>query len=120
VVIRLIATASIALVTRRRLVIGATVDAADLVPPWLPRRAGVLVGGGTHGWMAFDCPCNRGHRLLINLTSTRRPAWRLTGTHRAPTLYPSVDVINDGHRCHFWIRQGRVEWADSPSPRQGS
>jgi len=116
-VLRLMAANLFAFASRRRLVIGATVAAADLVPQRLPRRVSVLVVGSSPSWAAFDCPCGQGHRLLINLAETRRPRWRLTGTRRAPTLYPSVDVVVDGRRCHFWIRQGHVEWAHPPRSR---
>lgn len=96
---------------RRRYRVVGSVDAADLVPDRLPRKAMVLVEN-SHGpaWVAFDCPCRRRHRLLLPLDERRRPHWRLTVACFA-SLYPSVDSHENGTRCHFVLRQGRVRWA---------
>lgn len=116
--VRLRITSLYAKATRRNLVIGQTVPAADLVPGNLPARAGVLVASnGRASWAAFTCPCGSGHQVMINLIAERLASWQLSGTRRAPTIHPSIDVAADGHRCHFWIRRGHVEWADPPRTR---
>ncbi|MFI1163317.1 DUF6527 family protein [Streptomyces sp. NPDC020801] len=83
---------------------------------------GILVQGSTGpAWAAFTCPCGTGHQVLLNLSPARRPRWQLSGSRSAPTLHPSVDVIDNGYRCHFWIRRGRLQWADPPrSPMRPS
>jgi hypothetical protein len=97
----------------RRWRIVAQVEEADLVPDRLPRRGAVLVGPpGAPKWLALDCPCGTGHRLLVNLDSRRRPTWRLVGA-RPLTIRPSLDVTRDGTRCHFTITCGTVRWAVS-------
>ncbi len=98
------------------MVVALGVEAADLIPDSLPPRAAMTVPqeGEDPRWIAFECPCESGHRLLINLSPRRRPHWRLSGDWNAPTLHPSVDVVTDGHRCHFWLRAGCFEWADPP------
>ena len=81
---------------------------ADLVPAKLPPRAIVLVGSDTQlKWIALDCPCGSG-RVLLN-ASQRRPRW--TVQTRAPaTIFPSIDLRHDGHRCHYLVRRGRIQW----------
>jgi hypothetical protein len=95
---------------RRRFFVACDVEEADLVPSRLPRRAAVVVRRlGVAKWIAFDCPCRRRHRLLVNLDPSRKPYWRLLPSKRL-SLAPSVDVIDEGKRCHFWIRNGRIGW----------
>lgn len=113
--IRLTAASLLARITRRDLRIARSVPAADLVPAELPPRVAVLVAGAAGpGWIAFACPCGTGHQAMVNLAASRRPRWTLTGPRRAPTLYPSLDLADGPHRCHFWIRGGRVRWAEPP------
>lgn len=100
---------------RRTLVLGPTLTAADLIPRRLPARVALLVRGQAGpAWTAFTCPCGTGHQVLLNLHPARRPRWQLSGSRTAPSLYPSIDVTDDGYRCHFWIRHGRLQWVGRP------
>lgn len=88
----------------------ATVEAADEVPERIPRNGAVLVASGDRlKWLAFDCPCRTGHRVLVNLDASRVPSWRVTN-HASLTLMPSVDWRGRDRRCHYLIRRGRVVW----------
>ena len=103
---------------RRRYAIVCTAPAADLIPIRLPRKGIALADGGSGpSWIAFDCPCRRHHRLLISLSDHIQPRWRLSGGPR-PSLHPSVDVVEDGRRCHFWLRNGKIEWAGTAHERR--
>jgi hypothetical protein len=97
---------------RRRYSIVAVVDAADEIPPRLPRRGIVVVrpDGVNATWAAFDCPCAGRDRILVSLDPNRRPRWQIEDG-RGPTLHPSVDVVIDGRRCHFSIINGAIVWA---------
>lgn len=87
------------------------VEAADEVPEHLPRRGAVLVGTRKHPkWIAFDCPCQRRHRVLLPLDPRQRPHWRLQAGSPL-TLFPSIDALNDRRRCHYFITNGRTVWA---------
>ena len=71
----------------------------------------IVVEGGTGpSWIAFDCPCELRHRLLVPVSKRMSPNWKLTGLKR-PSLYPSVDSIEQSRRCHFWLSEGKVRWA---------
>lgn len=93
----------------RRIRLVATATAADEVPVRLPKLGAVVVGeGARQQWLILDCPACRGrHRLMLNLASSRRPRWTVSGRRRI-TVSPSVDATPTEGRCHFWIRNGRV------------
>lgn len=97
---------------RRRL--GETVHALVSDAPDAP-KSGVLYVVGEDGkpWCAMlACPCGCGESIRLSLVERDRPRWALTidGTDR-PTLSPSVHRIV-GCRSHFFLRAGRIVWAD--------
>lgn len=80
----------------------------------VPGRLVVVRDGARSKWACLRCPGGCGERIQLSLHPTRRPRWsvRLDWLRR-PTVEPSVRQTN-ACRCHFWIRDGRVEWcADS-------
>jgi hypothetical protein len=90
----------------------ATVDDADLIPVRLPRKAAVLVGSPAHPkWIAFDCPCSSGHRIMLNLDASRYPRWSIS-VDGLLTIRPSIDFYHSDSRCHFFVRNGRLDWVD--------
>jgi hypothetical protein len=96
--------------SRRGFRVVAIVDAADEIPDDLPRMGAVLVGTTERPtWLAFDCPCRDHHRVMLNLDRNRRPTWAVIGT-KPLTVRPSIDEYRGAERCHYFIRQGRVQW----------
>ena len=94
----------------RRWRIVGNVAAGDEIPEALPYRGVVLVGTARHpAWAALDCPCGTNHRLLINLNSKRYPRWEIRSKARL-SLWPSIDAVGHGRRCHFVLNKGRVRW----------
>jgi hypothetical protein len=90
--------------------VGGTAEAGDLVPAFIPRHTAVLVGTPSRPrWLAFDCACGTGHRIMLNLDQTRRPMWELR-SHRPLTVKPSVDYFGPDRRCHYVIVKGRIQW----------
>lgn len=94
----------------RRWRIALKVDAGDKVPDSIPRNGTVLVeSGSSPTWLAFDCPCGRGHRIMLNLCRSRWPYW--TVKRRSPlTVEPSIDTVYAGIRCHFFLERGKIIW----------
>lgn len=90
-----------------------TVEAADEIPDRLPNKAIVMVvSAGRPKWLSFDCPCHTGHRILLNIDQGRRPAWSLSGYPRRPlSISPSIDYMDDQKRCHYFLRNGQIQWA---------
>jgi hypothetical protein len=87
------------------------VDAADEIPLNPAPREVVLVGAfGSEKWIAFACPCERGHRILLNLQQSAYPRWSVSGPDRRLSLFPSV-WVGSPWGCHFWLRRGRIRWA---------
>jgi len=94
----------------RRWSIAVRVEHGDEIPAQLPFRGAVLVvTAGQPKWMAFDCPCRRGHRVMLNLDPRRRPVWRVLSLSPL-TIDPSVDDPTMRGHCHFFLHRGRVIW----------
>lgn len=88
------------------------IDSADEIPERLPRNAAILVGSISRPkWIAFDCPCQSGHRIMLNLDRTRHPAWSISQTSNRLSISPSVDYYDGNRRCHYFIRGGKVIWS---------
>jgi hypothetical protein len=103
----------------RRWRIVLCVEAGDEVPEQLPSRGAVLVApDGRPTWLAFDCPCGTGHRIMLNLSESRRPRWTLSD-HTPLTLSPSIDDVGVGRRCHFFLQRGKIQWARHSSAAAG-
>jgi hypothetical protein len=94
-----------------------TVESADEVPLRLPRNGAVIVGCPAYPkWIVFDCPCRRGHRIMLNTDKTRRPMWS-TSVRDHLTISPSIDYNDSIGHCHYFIRQGRVRWVREGAAR---
>jgi hypothetical protein len=88
----------------------AIVEAADEIPKHLPRRGAVLVGTREHPkWIAFDCPCRIGHRIMLNTDRARIPYWSVA-VQGSLTISPSIDYHQGKRRCHYFVRKGRTAW----------
>jgi hypothetical protein len=90
--------------------VATMVSEADQIPDVLNQHEATLVRPGrVPKWLAFDCPCNRGHRILLNLDRSRWPSW--TVASEAPlSVWPSIDVEIDARRCHYLVLRGHVDW----------
>jgi len=88
----------------------SVVAAADEIPTRLPTRGIVLVGNKQRTkWLAFDCPCHTGHRIMINLDPAHYPCWTVS-TDKDLTISPSIDYQTAKRRCHYFIKRGRTVW----------
>ena len=84
--------------------------AGDEVPDQIPGRGAVLVGLPENvAWLAFDCPCQKHHRLMLNLDQSRNPSWKIDCL-KPLSIHPSVYDMTPDRSCHFFIRGGRVRW----------
>lgn len=91
----------------------AVVGSADEVPECLPRNGVMLVGDVMYPkWIAFDCPCRLGHRIMVNADRQRKPFWGFTmDRRRRVTITPSVDYFDKVKRCHYIMQGGKILWA---------
>lgn len=90
--------------------VAGIVDAADEIPERLPPKAAVLVGSAQNPkWLAFDCPCEENHRILIPLDTRRHPHWTVVADARL-TLFPSIDAWRGSRRCHYIVKDGKIAW----------
>ncbi len=85
----------------------------DYMPKVL--EPGVLYVAEEFGAAAHLCPCGCGAKIRTPLGPTE---WKFKESERGPSLYPSVGNWQQKCQSHYWIRQGRVIWADKWSPEQ--
>jgi hypothetical protein len=86
------------------------VESADDIPERLPRTGAVVVGPRTRPkWIAFDCPCRSGHRIMLNADKARSPYWTIT-VQGPLTIAPSIDYFHSKRRCHYFVRNGHIKW----------
>lgn len=89
----------------------AVVESVNDVPVRLPRNGVVLVGVRSKPkWVAFDCPCRGGHRILLNADKVRYPCWSIVDGKKL-SISPSIDYSDPHKRCHYFIRDGCIDWA---------
>src|SRR5205085_7820388 len=80
-------------------------DAGDQVPEHLPPRGAAVVATGSRPtWIAFDCPCRKRHRVMVNVDPSRSPRWSIL-SERPLTVSPSIHFMDARYRCHYWIRR---------------
>ncbi|MEZ2370960.1 DUF6527 family protein [Arthrobacter sp. RCC_34] len=83
--------------------------------PEIPRANELAVAGSPDfpKWLLIDCPCGKGHTVLVPLSKRANPAWRISIDDRhGPSVFPSIDRNrHEGERCHYWIKNGQIHWA---------
>lgn len=90
----------------------AAVEAADEIPERLPPRGAVVVGSLQRPkWLAFDCPCKTGHRIMVTLDPTHSPHWVIKKEKKL-SISPSVDYRTADRRCHYYVTNGTIRWID--------
>lgn len=85
----------------------------DTLPNELPYWNLVLARENGEDWcVGMRCPCGCGQRLEMMLLKELKPRWDARFDMRGRvSLHPSV-WLRDGCRSHFWIRGGKVIWAE--------
>ncbi|MER6401399.1 DUF6527 family protein [Kitasatospora sp. NPDC001603] len=69
----------------------------------------LVANGQIMKWLAFDCPCKEGHRVLLNLNPSILPNWTVKASEPL-TVSPSIDELRGDKRCHYFIRYGHIDW----------
>lgn len=84
---------------------------ADEVPERVRPGWVWIIGDPGDPWAAvLQCPCRCGRTIQLNLLKEASPCWTLAVSRDRITLKPSV-WGKTGCRSHFFIRNGRIEWA---------
>jgi Family of unknown function (DUF6527) len=88
------------------------VKTMSAVPSEIGRDIYIVEKGGRRVWAVFNCPCERGHRIVVNLSRSRRPHWGVSVRRGLASFWPSLWLKQDC-KSHFWIRNSRIYWAIS-------
>lgn len=107
--------------TAKRWRIERAVAEADRIPELIPNHRAILVGTPPlQKWLVFDCPCNSGHRIMLNLDSNKTPSWQLkVSLFGRITVSPSVHYLGEGGNCHYFLKRGRVIWTRDATLLEG-
>lgn len=82
-----------------------------------PGEVVVVEDAGVRKWACLLCPGGCGANIALSLNPSRRPRWRIVlDFWRRPTIEPSVHQTN-ACGCHFFIKEGRVEWCSGGRPK---
>lgn len=86
--------------------------------PENPERDTVYIIGGREQpyHAAVVCPRRKCKQVVrLEISSEHKTKWKLH-EHRdgSVSLSPSIHVTSFPCRCHYWVRHGRIIWADSP------
>lgn len=96
---------------RRRNLEGATVvEYVNDIPERLGNRLYVVRRAGVPRRAVFECPCRCGHRVDLNLSEDRSPAWQAKVVNEKATITPSVWVPEEQCGSHFFVRDNRIDW----------
>lgn len=89
-----------------------TVPRMSAVPSDIARDIYIVEKGQRRAWAVFNCPCERGHRLVVNLSPNRWPCWGVSVRRGLASFWPSL-WLKEQCKSHFWIRRNRIYWASS-------
>jgi hypothetical protein len=78
-------------------------------------RPGVLYVSKRFRTAAHLCPCGCGSKVRTPLLTT---AWSLSETERGASLVPSIGNWQKPCRSHYFIKEGRVIWANAWTPEE--
>lgn len=73
-----------------------------------------VVGGEDYvKWAYLQCPSGCKEIIMLNLNRERNPSWKISQDRIGKaTIYPSIHK-QDGCQSHFWIKKGKLKWADA-------
>lgn len=75
-----------------------------------PGELWLVVDGGVQKWACLSCPGECGVQISLSLNPDRRPRWSIESDYWGrPTVSPSIHQ-HTMCKCHFWIKNGTVEW----------
>lgn len=83
-----------------------------------PEQVVVVEDGDIRKWVCLLCPGGCGAAISLPLNPERRPRWRVRSDFwTRPSVEPSIHQTN-ACACHFWIRDGRIDWCKDGRPRR--
>ncbi|HEY1136287.1 MAG TPA: DUF6527 family protein [Xanthomonadaceae bacterium] len=73
-----------------------------------PLQEGVVYFSERFNCAAHACACGCGKEVITPISPVQ---WRISRSTRGVSLSPSIGNWNFACRSHYWITDGRVEWA---------
>ena len=88
------------------------VEQISAIPDLTGRIFYIVKRQGRPLWAVFECPCETGHILRVNLSRNQRPYWSVSTKRDLVSLSPSI-WLKDFCNGHYWIQESKVYWAFS-------
>ena len=88
------------------------------LPENVARQTVYIIGGRKHPfYAAVICPRRTCRQVIhLDLSPQADKPWRLVEhTNGSISLAPSIHVTAMPCRCHYWLKHGRIIWAERPS-----
>ena len=84
---------------------------------YLPQELneGILYFSKKYGIAGHLCPCGCGSKVITPLDSFE---WHLKIRKGKPSLYPSIGNWQLDCKSHYWIINGKIEWAEQWSDKR--
>lgn len=84
---------------------------------YLPQELneGILYFSKKYGIAGHLCPCGCGSKVITPLDSYE---WHLKIRKGRPSLYPSIGNWQLDCKSHYWIIDGKIEWAEPWSDKR--
>ena len=91
------------------------VEPLENIPQWF---IDAVESGDIKKWACMKCPGGCGEVINLSLNPNQRPRWQVSEDFwLRPTVHPSIHQKNDCG-CHFWIKNGEVQWCRGGRPRR--
>lgn len=77
-----------------------------------------IVGGREFPFQfTFVCPRRQCNQLIsLDISPEITPRWKITEHSKGSiSIHPSVHVVSLRCKCHYWVRKGKIHWAETPT-----
>lgn len=87
----------------------------EFIPEQKEMEDGVIYVSLEYGTAVHNCMCGCGEQVVTPFSPTD---WKITYDGESISLHPSIGNWDFSCRSHYWIRKGKVIWAESWSEQR--
>ncbi|XWN36865.1 MAG: DUF6527 family protein [Balneola sp.] len=87
----------------------------EFIPDQKEMQDGVIYISLEYDTAVHNCACGCGEQVVTPFSPTD---WKLTYNGESVSLYPSIGNWEFNCRSHYWIKKGKILWAEDWSDKQ--
>lgn len=87
----------------------------EFIPDLKEMQDGVIYISLEYDTAVHNCACGCGEQVVTPFSPTD---WKLTYNGESVSLYPSIGNWEFNCRSHYWIKKGKILWAEDWSDKQ--